>query len=103
MLNLAFSSLQGVKNLRISIGDESIGANHVSRVGWSVDGGNYQLGEYKHSWGYGGTAKFSTDRQFTDFNVKFYNNDVVTCYLVSWNVIYKGLTGFVLWRETWFN
>ncbi|XP_067938528.1 heterogeneous nuclear ribonucleoprotein U-like protein 2 isoform X2 [Watersipora subatra] len=73
--------MKTVKNMRIQIGEESLGANHVSRVGWSVDCGNYQLGEYPKSWGYGGTAKLSTDSKFTDFNVKFYNGDVVTCYL----------------------
>lgn len=75
--------MKSVKNLRINIGEESLGANHVSRVGWSVDSPNFQLGEYPHSWGYGGTAKLSTNRVFTDFNVKYYNGDVVTCYLVS--------------------
>lgn len=71
-----------VHNLRITIGEESVGANHVSRAGWTVDGCNYQLGEYPLSWAYGGTAKFSTDSKFTDFSVKFYKNDCVTCYLV---------------------
>ncbi|KAF6037613.1 HNRNPU [Bugula neritina] len=40
-----------------------------------------KLGEYPKSWGYGGTAKFSTNSKFSDFNVKYYNTDVVTCYL----------------------
>lgn len=48
-----------------------------------MDGCNFQLGEYPLSWGYGGTAKFSTDSKFSDFNVKFYKGDVVTAYLVS--------------------
>lgn len=60
-----------------------MGANHVARIGWSVDGPDFQLGEYSHSWGYGGTGKFSTNGKFTDFNVKFYKGDVITAYLVS--------------------
>lgn len=73
---------QSVRNQRIQIGEESLGANHVSRCGWSVDVGNYQLGEYPKSWGYGGTAKLVNDSKFTDYNMKYYNGDVITCYLV---------------------
>ncbi len=40
-------------------------------------------GEEKFSYGFGGTAKASTDCKFTDFGETFGEGDAVTCYLVS--------------------
>ena len=57
------------------------GAPHVTRVGWSEDFTDLQLGEVANSYGYGGTAKKSQRRQFLDYGVKFGVGDVVTCYL----------------------
>lgn len=35
------------------------------------------------SFGYGGTAKASTDLKFTDYGEKFTAGDVITAYVVS--------------------
>lgn len=43
------------------------------------------VGEEKFSYGYGGTAKFSTNCKFEDFGEKFGEGDVITTYLVSEN------------------
>lgn len=44
---------------------------HVVRVGWSVDSANLQLGEDKYSFGFGGTAKKSEGRKFSDYGRRF--------------------------------
>ncbi|PIK48230.1 putative heterogeneous nuclear ribonucleoprotein U isoform X3 [Apostichopus japonicus] len=54
---------------------------HVIRVGWSLEKTSLQLGEEKFSYGYGGTAKFSTNCKFEDFGEKFGEGDVITTYL----------------------
>ena len=53
----------------------------MTRVGWSEDFTDLQLGEVANSYGYGGTAKKSHRRQFHDYGIKFGVGDVVTCYL----------------------
>ena len=37
------------------------------------------LGEEPFSYGYGGTAKFSTDCKFTNYGERFTTGDVITC------------------------
>jgi heterogeneous nuclear ribonucleoprotein U-like protein 1 len=54
---------------------------HVSRVGWSVDGSDFQLGETKLSWGFGGTGKISVDSKFRDYGRRFGAGDTITCYI----------------------
>ena len=39
-------------------------------------------GEEEHSYGYGGTAKASTECRFSDYGEKFAAEDVITAYLV---------------------
>ena len=53
----------------------------MCRVGWSVDGSSYQLGEDKLSWGYGGTGKSSIESKFRDYGKPFGVGDVITCYV----------------------
>ncbi|XP_037091309.1 heterogeneous nuclear ribonucleoprotein U-like protein 1, partial [Pollicipes pollicipes] len=54
---------------------------HVLRVGWSLDRCSMQLGEEPFTYGYGGTAKFSTNLKFQDYGKKFTEGDVVGAYL----------------------
>ena len=54
---------------------------HVLRVGWSVDGADFQLGEDHLSYGYGGTGKISVNSKFTDYGHPFHVGDVLTCCL----------------------
>jgi len=54
---------------------------NVLRVGWSLPGSNLQLGEIKHSYGYGGTAKISENCKFKDYGVMFGVGSVVGTYL----------------------
>lgn len=53
---------------------------HVCRIGISRGDemvGN--LGESKHSFGYGGTGKFSNAGKFSDYGGKFGNGDTIVC------------------------
>ncbi|XP_065511154.1 heterogeneous nuclear ribonucleoprotein U-like protein 1 [Caloenas nicobarica] len=54
---------------------------HVVRVGWSLDSCSTQLGEEPFSYGYGGTAKKSTDCKFENYGEPFAENDVIACLL----------------------
>lgn len=54
---------------------------HVIRVGWSLGKTSLQLGEEEFSYGYGGTAKFSTKCKFSDYGETFGAGDVITSYL----------------------
>ncbi|OPJ67267.1 hypothetical protein AV530_011567 [Patagioenas fasciata monilis] len=54
---------------------------HVVRVGWSLDSCSTQLGEEPFSYGYGGTAKKSTDCRFESYGEPFAENDVIACLL----------------------
>ena len=63
-----------------NLGEEEVN-KHVVRVGFSCDDTSLQLGEEKNSFGYGGTAKASTDCKFNDYGQTFQQDDVITCYL----------------------
>ncbi|RUS76398.1 hypothetical protein EGW08_015849, partial [Elysia chlorotica] len=54
---------------------------HVLRVGWSVNSTSLNLGEEELSYGYGGTAKASTECNFVDYGQTFGPGDVITAYL----------------------
>ncbi|XP_060601216.1 heterogeneous nuclear ribonucleoprotein U-like protein 1 isoform X2 [Ruditapes philippinarum] len=54
---------------------------HVLRVGWSTDDNNLLLGEEALSFGYGGTAKSSTNLKFNDYGETFTAEDVITAYI----------------------
>ncbi|NWX05657.1 HNRL1 protein, partial [Caloenas nicobarica] len=56
---------------------------HVVRVGWSLDSCSTQLGEEPFSYGYGGTAKKSTDCKFENYGEPFAENDVIACLLAG--------------------
>ncbi|KAJ4980873.1 hypothetical protein NE237_031710 [Protea cynaroides] len=53
---------------------------HVSRVGISRgDDAVGNLGETEHSYGFGGTGKFSNAGKFTDYGTKFGVGDTIVC------------------------
>ncbi|XP_073405250.1 heterogeneous nuclear ribonucleoprotein U-like protein 1 [Dendrobates tinctorius] len=54
---------------------------HVVRVGWSLDSCSTQLGEEMYSYGYGGTAKKSTNSKFENYGDTFAENDVIGCFI----------------------
>ncbi|XP_066970819.1 heterogeneous nuclear ribonucleoprotein U-like protein 1 isoform X2 [Macrobrachium rosenbergii] len=54
---------------------------HVVRCGWSIDDAGMTLGEEPFSYGYGGTAKASTDLKFKDYGRPFGKGDVIGCFL----------------------
>ncbi|KAM4742898.1 heterogeneous nuclear ribonucleoprotein U-like protein 1 isoform 1-T2 [Anableps anableps] len=54
---------------------------HVVRIGWSLNNCSTQLGEEPFSFGYGGTAKKSSDCKFADYGERFGENDVIGCYI----------------------
>ena len=53
------------------------------RVGWSVDGADLGLGEDRHSYGYGGTGKVATNRQFKEYGEPYGPGDFIGCFVVS--------------------
>lgn len=66
-----------LENIKVDLPEEKTPC--VCRVGWSVDGSDYQLGEDKLSWGYGGTGKSAYDSKFLDYGKKYGVGDVITC------------------------
>ncbi|XP_075692322.1 heterogeneous nuclear ribonucleoprotein U-like protein 1 [Rhinoderma darwinii] len=54
---------------------------HVVRVGWSLNTCSTQLGEELYSYGYGGTAKKSTNSKFENYGETFAENDVIGCFI----------------------
>ncbi|XP_022244327.1 heterogeneous nuclear ribonucleoprotein U-like protein 1 isoform X2 [Limulus polyphemus] len=54
---------------------------HVIRVGFSGNLQSLQLGEEPKSYGYGGTAKASTNCKFVDYGTPFGEGDVITGFL----------------------
>ncbi|KAG8548703.1 hypothetical protein GDO81_024480 [Engystomops pustulosus] len=54
---------------------------HVVRVGWSLESCSTQLGEEMYSYGYGGTAKKSTNSKFENYGETFAENDVIGCFI----------------------
>lgn len=68
-----------IENEKVDLPDEK--SPCVARVGWSIDGSDYQLGEDKFSWGYGGSGKSSTDSKFRHYGKPFGAGDVITCFV----------------------
>lgn len=54
---------------------------HVIRCGWSVQSASLQLGIEPLSYGYGGTAKSSTDGKFQNYGIRFGVGDVIGCFI----------------------
>ncbi len=53
------------------------------RVGWSVIDSDLSLGEDKLSYGFGGTGKAATNRQFKDYGEDYGPGDFISCFVVS--------------------
>eukprot|EP00941_MAST-03F_sp_MAST-3F-sp1_P001199 g1199.t1 len=53
----------------------------LCRVGWSTLAARFDLGYDKHGFGYGGTAKKATQKNFQDYGEVYDAGDVITCYL----------------------
>ncbi|XP_062846460.1 heterogeneous nuclear ribonucleoprotein U-like protein 2 [Trichomycterus rosablanca] len=53
---------------------------HVLRVGWSVDGSSFQLGEDKLSFGFDVAGRAVTNRKMEEFGEPFSEGDVIGCY-----------------------
>jgi len=52
-------------------------ANGITRIGWSIAGGQLDLGTDNQGFGYGGTGKKSYARQFDDYGETYGIDDVV--------------------------
>lgn len=52
----------------------------VLRVGWSVDGSSFQLGEKELSFGFDGAGKAVTGGKMEEFGEPFSEGDVIGCY-----------------------
>lgn len=64
-------------------------ATHLFRVGWSLPNTGLQLGEFKYSYGYESSGKFVTDKEFSEYGIKYGVGDVVGSYLVSFYLIFS--------------
>ncbi|KAB5565460.1 hypothetical protein PHYPO_G00241820 [Pangasianodon hypophthalmus] len=53
---------------------------YVLRVGWSVDGSSFQLGEEELSFGFDGAGKAVTGGKLEKFGEPFSEGDVIGCY-----------------------
>lgn len=49
----------------------------ISRLGWSTAAGTLALGEDKHGFGFGGTGKKSSNRQFDSYGTTYSHGDYV--------------------------
>ncbi|KAF2882590.1 hypothetical protein ILUMI_23607 [Ignelater luminosus] len=56
-------------------------AKHLFRVGWSLVDTCLQLGEAEYSYGYESSGKFVTNKEFSDYGIKFGVGDVIGAYL----------------------
>lgn len=64
----------------VDMEDTPADQQHVSRVGISRGDDNVgNLGETEHSFGFGGTGKFSTGGKFSDYGSKFGVGDTIVC------------------------
>jgi ATP-dependent RNA helicase DDX1 len=55
--------------------------NGIPRVGWSTKAANLELGKDSHGYGYGGTAKKSSNSVFEDYGEKYGTGDTIGCLL----------------------
>lgn len=53
----------------------------LCRVGYSTDSSTYDVGTDNESFGFGGTGKKSTNKQFDTYGEPFGKDDVIGCYL----------------------
>ena len=67
---------RGCYYFEVTVQDEGVG-----RVGWSTLAATLELGCDGNGFGYGGTAKKSTGRKFTDYGEKYGQGDVLGCWI----------------------
>ncbi|XP_058810334.1 heterogeneous nuclear ribonucleoprotein U-like protein 2 isoform X2 [Phymastichus coffea] len=77
-ISAAAAASKGDNSGAIPADDEKIPS--ILRLGWSIIGTTLQLGEEKFSYGYDGSGKKSTDKEFTEYGKPFAKNDVIGCY-----------------------
>eukprot|EP01103_Thecamoeba_quadrilineata_P009625 TRINITY_DN1940_c0_g1_i1.p1 TRINITY_DN1940_c0_g1~~TRINITY_DN1940_c0_g1_i1.p1 ORF type:complete len:594 (-),score=104.36 TRINITY_DN1940_c0_g1_i1:72-1790(-) len=53
----------------------------LPRVGWATKASKLDIGTDRQSFGFGGTAKKSNNRNFTDYGKPYGTNDIVGCYI----------------------
>ncbi|XP_076893753.1 uncharacterized protein LOC143545826 [Bidens hawaiensis] len=64
----------------VDMDDTPIGQQHLCRVGISrIDDKVGNLGETEHSFGFGGTGKFSNSGKFSDYGERFDIGDTILC------------------------
>ncbi|KAF8564408.1 hypothetical protein P879_02611 [Paragonimus westermani] len=78
----AFYEVKNVRHIPVeNLDSMSGGAAHVMRVGWSTENADFALGEEPQSFGYGGTAKKSTNNKFSNYGCTFDEGDVVGAFI----------------------
>lgn len=105
----AYYEVKLVEELPVDFGEDHQETDpHILRVGWSMDSTSFQLGEEDHSFGFGGTGKFSDNNKFRNYGERFGVGDVIGALLdldsrapnISyakngrWLGVAKPLTGF---------
>ena len=61
-------------------------------MGWSVADSDLSLGEDKLSYGYGGTGRKSTNKQFQLYGESYGPGDLISCFMVSALVLGRAWT-----------
>lgn len=69
-----------IDNPKVDMPDTKPRNQNIMRIGWSYADTPLVLGEVEGSFGYGGTGKVSTMRNFVTYGVPFTVGDTVGCY-----------------------
>ncbi|XP_067941601.1 heterogeneous nuclear ribonucleoprotein U-like isoform X2 [Watersipora subatra] len=67
--------------IAVNIKGNPFGSNHMARIGWSISGQDFQLGETPYSFGYQSDGRCCCDSQFVDYGEPFGVGDIITSYL----------------------
>jgi len=76
-----FFECRVLENTPVDMPDTKERNKNVMRVGWSEGSTNLTLGEVPGSFGFGGTGKSCTNRNFVTYGKPFNVNDTVGCYI----------------------
>lgn len=74
-------SLKGVRGSGKYYYEMTVKDEGLCRIGWSTMKSTMDLGCDKESFGYGGTGKKSTGKQFSDYGGPYGLNDVIGCFI----------------------
>ena len=71
------------------------------RVGWSIPSLEFQLGESPYSFGYQSNGRCCCDSQFVDYGEPYGVGDIITSYLVGFQLCEYKITCLILVIYIW--